>query len=391
MTEKAKILFVDDEKRVLNSMRALFRRNYELFLTTRGKEAVNLVRDNGIDVIVADQRMPGMDGVEVLSAVKEVSPRTVRVLLTGYADPEAIQGSINMGEVFRFLSKPCPPKLLRETLDSAIAASRASAAEAAPAAAADPLESTAGVRPAGPEVDEPPGNAERGTAAAPAAADTPPTGQEGDETDINPVLPQHETSTELVMSGDAVREVGTSAPLPGAGLDLQEIGVAVFTINSEFAEAALLAASRSRKVTLATSLVKVAEILEKRHAGVLVTDFTSDIALLQNMIGMLKRNLPELVTIVISDCRDTSDMINLINYGQIFRYGAKPVGEEQLRKDIAAAVIKHVEFLEHPELLKRHEVLEQRPGSESSPILKQFMSTVRKLGGRSAAPAGRTD
>jgi response regulator RpfG family c-di-GMP phosphodiesterase len=122
MTDKARILFVDDEKRVLNAMRGLFRRHYELFLTCEGAEAVQIAVENDVDVIVADQRMPGMTGIEVLAEVKRRSPRTVRILLTGYADPTAVEGSINLGEVFRFLSKPCPPRLLRETLSLAITA-----------------------------------------------------------------------------------------------------------------------------------------------------------------------------------------------------------------------------------------------------------------------------
>ncbi len=126
MNDKARILFVDDEKRVLNSMRGLFRREFELFLTTDGINAVKIAAENSIDVVVADQRMPGMTGIEVLGKVKELSPKTVRILLTGYADPEAVEGSINIGEVFRFLSKPCPPQTLRDTLKLAVAASRSS-------------------------------------------------------------------------------------------------------------------------------------------------------------------------------------------------------------------------------------------------------------------------
>ncbi|MEO0997834.1 MAG: response regulator, partial [Pseudomonadota bacterium] len=133
--KKAKILFVDDEQRVLNSMRALFRREYEVHMTTQGAEALQMLKDNDIDVIVADQRMPGMTGVEVLGAVKEISPRTVRILLTGYADLDAIEGSINIGEVFRFLSKPCPPNHLKETLKLAVEIAQNPSAEGAAAAA----------------------------------------------------------------------------------------------------------------------------------------------------------------------------------------------------------------------------------------------------------------
>src|SRR6185312_9088320 len=76
-------------------------------------------KDKNIDVIVADHRMPRMTGVEVLSKVRAMSPRTVRILLTGYADLDAVEGSINESEVFRFLTKPCAPKQLRETIELA--------------------------------------------------------------------------------------------------------------------------------------------------------------------------------------------------------------------------------------------------------------------------------
>ncbi len=117
--ERARLLFVDDEQRVLNSMRIMFRRQFDLFLASHGAEALDIVKDKDIDVIVADHRMPKMTGVEVLSKVRAMSPRTVRILLTGYADLDAVEGSINESEVFRFLTKPCAPKQLRETIELA--------------------------------------------------------------------------------------------------------------------------------------------------------------------------------------------------------------------------------------------------------------------------------
>src|SRR5262245_1788700 len=117
--ERARLLFVDDEQRVLNSMRIMFRRQFDLFLASHGAEALDIVKDKNIDVIVADHRMPKMTGVEVLSKVRDMSPRTVRILLTGYADLDAVEGSINESEVFRFLTKPCAPKQLRETIELA--------------------------------------------------------------------------------------------------------------------------------------------------------------------------------------------------------------------------------------------------------------------------------
>src|SRR5210317_1338217 len=122
--KKPRVVFVDDEQRVLNSMRVRFRREYDLHLTTLGSEALAMLEEHEIDVIVADQRMPEMQGTEVLSKARDASPRTVRILLTGYADLDAIESSINDAEVFRFLTKPCAPEELRETIQQAIDISR---------------------------------------------------------------------------------------------------------------------------------------------------------------------------------------------------------------------------------------------------------------------------
>src|SRR5688572_17300692 len=135
--ERPRLLFVDDEQRVLNSMRIMFRRQFELFLASHGAEALDIVRHKDIDVIVADHRMPKMTGVEVLSKVRALSPRTVRILLTGYADLDAVEGSINESEVFRFLTKPCAPQQLRETIELAAKLARETPAPP-PASAADP-------------------------------------------------------------------------------------------------------------------------------------------------------------------------------------------------------------------------------------------------------------
>lgn len=393
MTSKGKVLFVDDEKRVLNSMRGLFRRDYELYLTTDGSEAVKLVAEHDIDVIVADQRMPGLTGVQVLGEIRQVSPRTVRILLTGYADPEAIEGSINVGEVFRFLSKPCQPKLLKETLKLAITAARATSGAAAASGGAT---TGTAVQPAdtptpGPPIPAPePTPAPNQALAAGAANNVTPitaaTASAGEQDDSPPTparsVTHWENRTEIVMSGDSCQELGQSELAQKTDTELSNVGVAVFTINPSFAESAMRTISMDRSAILATTLVKVAEILEERLAGVLITDFTSDIGLLQNMIGTLKQHLPELVTIVVSENRDTSDMINLINYGQVFRYVEKPIDPNAMRTDVNAAALKHLQLLEYPELIQRHQVFSLSAPAEVSPTLDQFVGKVTRLRGR---------
>ena len=103
---KARILFVDDEERIVTALRSIFRPNYHVFTATNGPEALEFVRKFQPHVVVSDQRMPQMTGVELLRRVKGIAPNTVRMLLTGYSDLAAIVGSINDGEVFRFISKP---------------------------------------------------------------------------------------------------------------------------------------------------------------------------------------------------------------------------------------------------------------------------------------------
>ena len=86
--KRGTVLFVDDERRVLTSMRAMFRRDYEVLLANSGQEAIDLLRDHSVDVIVSDQRMPGMTGVEVLKAVKTLAPNAMRILLDRLCRPE---------------------------------------------------------------------------------------------------------------------------------------------------------------------------------------------------------------------------------------------------------------------------------------------------------------
>jgi len=104
--KKARILFVDDEERILNALRSLFRRDYHVFTAINGAEALEFVTKFKPQVVVSDQRMREMTGIELLRQVREISPNSVRMLLTGYSDLAAIVGSINEGEVFRYISKP---------------------------------------------------------------------------------------------------------------------------------------------------------------------------------------------------------------------------------------------------------------------------------------------
>ncbi len=111
MTDK--ILFVDDEQNVLQSMRRQLRKRFPLQTALSGDEALEIMKREGpFAVIVSDMRMPGMNGVELLSRVKDLYPDTVRIMLTGNADQETAIEAVNSGQIFRFLTKPCSTAIL---------------------------------------------------------------------------------------------------------------------------------------------------------------------------------------------------------------------------------------------------------------------------------------
>jgi serine/threonine protein kinase len=119
--KKAKLLFVDDEERILNALRSVFRNQYTVFTASRGPEAMEFMKRFRPHVVVSDQRMPEMTGVEFLREVKDIAPNSVRMLLTGYSDLASIVGSINEGEVFRFISKPWDNAEIQKTVGEAAA------------------------------------------------------------------------------------------------------------------------------------------------------------------------------------------------------------------------------------------------------------------------------
>jgi two-component system sensor histidine kinase/response regulator len=113
------ILIVDDEKDNLEALQRLLRNQYAVTVTTSPFEALKLVQKNEFSVIVSDQRMPEMTGVELLEKSKHIAPTTTRILLTGYTDIDSVIGAINRGNIYRYIAKPWDPEDLRLTLRQA--------------------------------------------------------------------------------------------------------------------------------------------------------------------------------------------------------------------------------------------------------------------------------
>ncbi|TWT88156.1 Hydrogenase transcriptional regulatory protein hupR1 [Pseudobythopirellula maris] len=116
-----KIMFVDDERSLLNGIERRLGMEYDITTAESGADALAAIAEVGpFPVIITDMRMPGMNGVEFVLAAREVAPDTVYVMLTGNQDQETVARAVNEGQVFRFLNKPCTSDMLRMTVDASL-------------------------------------------------------------------------------------------------------------------------------------------------------------------------------------------------------------------------------------------------------------------------------
>jgi len=127
---KEKILFVDDDVNILSSFERQFHGQYEVSTAESGETGLEALKNSGdFAVVVSDYRMPQMNGDEFLVKAREISPNTVRFILTGQADLESVVDIVNEGRIYRFLLKPCPPELMKKNIEDGIAQHRTLLAE----------------------------------------------------------------------------------------------------------------------------------------------------------------------------------------------------------------------------------------------------------------------
>ncbi|RKZ06160.1 hypothetical protein DRQ05_05230 [bacterium] len=121
MSGEEKILCVDDEANILFAYRRQLRKQFKIDTALGGEEGLKAIEAHGpYAVVISDLKMPGMDGIRFLSTVRERSPDTVRVMVTGLADLEAVMSAINEGNIFRFLTKPVDTDVLIKAIDASI-------------------------------------------------------------------------------------------------------------------------------------------------------------------------------------------------------------------------------------------------------------------------------
>ncbi len=117
--KKIKVLYIDDERLNLLAFKASYRRDFEVFTATSAEEGIKILNNNSVEVIMADQRMPGTTGVNFFASILETHPNPIRILITAYSDINAIIDAINKGKVYRYITKPWNELELKSAIENA--------------------------------------------------------------------------------------------------------------------------------------------------------------------------------------------------------------------------------------------------------------------------------
>ncbi|HNN29721.1 MAG TPA: response regulator, partial [Agitococcus sp.] len=261
------------------------------------------------NVLISDQRMPTMIGTELLEKAKNLSPNTVRILLTGYADVEAAMDSVNDGEIFRYINKPWGPKELRDTVADAV---------------------------------------------------------------------------NIAAKLEKVNIPSFPAPVPAKGLTclVLDEDVAVFETVKELM-------GTQHNVLWRTTIASALTVLATQPVAVLVTELQLADGDASIMIKTLKREYPDLLTIINTCFKDTQRVASLINQAQVFRYLPKPLRKGLLAKSLESTLARYKQLQDVP-VLKEAIKLEQSTDVQENVVsskIADYLSRLRAKGFGGSKPA----
>lgn len=118
-TNKPVVLYVDDEDHNLFSFKSTFRRDYKIFIASSAAQGWKLIQENNIQIVISDQRMPEVTGVEFFERLNKEKPQLIRILLTGFEEFDSVKNAINKGQVYQLLTKPWSEDMLRLAIQNA--------------------------------------------------------------------------------------------------------------------------------------------------------------------------------------------------------------------------------------------------------------------------------
>lgn len=320
------VLLVDDEERILRSLAMLFRMQYEVRATTDAHEALRILGSERVHVIVSDQKMPVMRGADLLRQARETSPHTMRLLLTGYSELDAVVDSVNEGEIFRFLNKPWDANEIKATVAQAVQIAIASF-EAPPAPAAS----------------------------APVA----------------PPLVAPSAMQLLTETGSFVAPMASEHIL-------------VIDDDAEVARTVQEMVGPNQPLHWARSLDEAFGWLEREPVGVIVSELEVGGERLTGALKALKAQHPEVVTIVLTPFQDIGTLVGLINEGQVYRLLPKPIRKGPLAMNLASALRHHRALKAAPKLAARHHVQPVKAAEEIG-VAGRVMGFLSRLRARTVS------
>ena len=345
---KGCVLCIDDEPHVLRALQWLLKKDFEVHTCENAADALRLLRKHDFDVVVSDQRMPGITGVEFLRHVRKLAPRAMRILLTGYSDLDAMVSSINESEVYRFITKPWDVKGLPQLIADAAQVARE---EAPPPADATDLDMTH-------------------------AADAPPSGP------ASPSLARVSASPAPVAVPLALTSPVAVLPLAMAAAPSGTECVLVIDDSQETHAMAEQMLRGTAVVLHAFDLPAALDFLNSRKVSVIVSEVQVGGLDATRLLRMIRHKHPQIVTLVLSGKRDAEVVMALINQGQVFRIMPKPVKPAFVRLIVDAALKRHRELVAKHSMQRRFAVDETAPE-----LAHSLLADVVKAAAPTATPA----
>jgi len=328
-TGKGKVLCVDDEPHVVRALQWLLRKDFEVHTASNAADGMRLLGQHDFDVVVSDQRMPGVTGVEFLRDVRTAAPRAMRILLTGYSDLDAMVRSVNESEIYRFVTKPWDIRELPQLVAEAVGIARQAPAIAPEEGGAQP--------PAGP-------------------ADA---------------LARHWPAMGAMRAGESVLLIDDDE---GVHQTMDEVlGDAV-------------------RVRHAFDLAQAVQALDEAPASVVVSDVRVGKVDVTRLIRLMKQKHPEVVAVVFSDVQDAKVVMDLINQGQVYRFIPKPFKPGFIRLVIDSAIKRHRQLADSPEARMRFRV-EAAGAEATSSLrrdVERAAAMITGVGPGAMAPVGAT-
>ncbi len=340
---KPKVLFVDDEPQVLETLSQLFEADYDVYTALDGEAALAVLEQQpDLAVVVSDQRMPGIKGVEVLAAARRRVPNATRILLTGFADAGAVMDSVNMGEVFRYVKKPWKTSELEEIMRLAVAAHHSLSAQQAHAQVAKsdklkkqmttslPAETHAALQALAQKVAEQQSQVHEDTISSLYLSDEVMMYLKKQQ------LIEEEFFERLNQKVEESQSKNYESVFCGQGgkpklLVVDDEPSVLESLTELFRE--------EYDVICKTSAVEALQLLEKdAFVALILTDQRMPGKTGASLLIESRRYAPLVPKILITAYTDVEDIVQLINEGQIYRYIQKPWDPKKLKDTVRDAV-----------------------------------------------------